>query len=212
MSFTARRISIEHGEDAMRGDLVYRREDVAQLRDIATLIDRARGAASSIVKDARRKAKRHAVRSAAVRRARERDADRAFIARAIALEEAYRLAQISLTGQLEATLDCVLAAALARIGIELPAEQRLRVLCEQLVKVAGPMAAARLRMGPADASLYRAADIRVEWPLQIDDALMPGDCRLTTDHGEWTLEFDALIASLAPIDSSNRPNEDAPDD
>lgn len=212
MSFTARRISIEQGENAMLGDLVYRREDVAQLRDIATVVDRARRAAASIVKDARKTAKMRAVRSAAVRRARERDADRAFIARAMALEEAYRLAQLSLTSQLEATLDGVLAAALTRIGIELPAEQRLRVLCEQLAKAAGPMAAARLRMGPKDASVYRAADIRGQWPLQIDDALMPGDCRLTTDHGEWTLEFDALIASLAPIACSNWPNEDASDD
>jgi flagellar biosynthesis/type III secretory pathway protein FliH len=212
MTFTARRILIGEGEDAMRGGLVYRREDVAQMCDVASLINRARRAASSIVKDARKTAKMHAVRSAAMRRARKREADRAFIARATALEEAYRLTQISLTSQMEATLDCVLAAALTRIGIELPAEQRLRVVCEELAKVAGPVEAARLRLCQADASVYRSADIGFEWPLQIDDGLMPGDCRLVTDRGEWSLEFDALLASLAPIGSSNRRDEDATDD
>lgn len=209
MSFTARRISVEDGQDAMPSPLVYRRKDVGQLRDAATLVERARYRASSIVKMARKTAKMEVVRSAAVRRARERDADRAFISRVAALEEAYRLAQISLTAQLEATLDQVLAAALTRIGVELPAEERLRVVCDQLAKVAGPVGAARLRMCSADASHYRSANLRAEWPLQIDDALTAGDCRLTTDHGEWALAFDAIIESLSAVESLSAPNRDA---
>jgi flagellar biosynthesis/type III secretory pathway protein FliH len=211
---------METERDAAPGDLVYRRGELAQWRDVAKGIDRARRAASSIVKDARKAAKMKAVRSAARLRARERDADRAFVARAMALEEAYRLARISLTSDLEATLDRVLAAALASIGAQLPADERLRVLCKQLAKAAGPIAAARLCLCTADASRYRAADLPFEWPLRIDDALLPGHCRLVTDHGEWALEFDAVIASLiAPLTpltpltppSTPKPDNDATD-
>ncbi|WP_181885531.1 HrpE/YscL family type III secretion apparatus protein [Trinickia dinghuensis] len=128
--------------------------------------------------------------------ARLRDADAAFVTRAAALEEAYRLAQRSLTAQLEVTLDQVLAAALARVGAELPAAQRLRIVCEQLAETIGPVSGARLRIGTAGESSCSAAGIRCPWPIDVDDALAPGSCRLVTECGEWGLEFDALIASL----------------
>src|SRR5581483_9100350 len=110
-------------------------------------------------------------------------------------EEAYRLARESLTDQLEATLDRVLAAALASIGAQLPAVQRLRIVCDQLAKVAGPVPAARLQLSAADAAASRCPGMVLPWPTEIDDTLAPGCCRLAADHGEWVLDFDTFVAA-----------------
>jgi flagellar biosynthesis/type III secretory pathway protein FliH len=199
VSFTARRIPLGNGLEAASSQLVYRGDDAARLRLAAALIETARRYASAIVKDARKQARSRALHAAAVRRAREIDADRAFTARAMALDEAYRLARMSLTDQLESALDQVLAAALSRIGAQLPATQRLCIVCEQLAKAAGDAPAAHLHLCSADESIYRSAGIGCPWPLRVDDALTPGQCRLTTNHGEWVLDFDALIGSLASL-------------
>lgn len=203
MSFTARRISTSAAADADDGNPVVRRERVAQSRDAAALIERARGAAFSIVKRARKTAKRLDMRASAARRARKARADFEFVARAAALEVTYRQAQRSLTAQLERTLDHVLAEALAHVGAAVPAAQRLRIVCEQLSKAAGPVAGARLCLCPADEVAYRGAAIGAPWPIEIDTTLEPGHCRLACEDGEWVLDFDALMAALAP-DSSTR--------
>lgn len=207
MSFTARRIAIGEGADAFDGKLVWRREEVARLRDVEAIVDHARRTAVSIVKTARYTAKIRERRSIAAWRARQAQTEREFVDRAAALEAAYRLAHASLTAQLEATLDRVLAAALARVGARLPAVQRLRIVCEQLGEAAGPTPGARLRLSPADEAIYRGVDIGSPWPAEIDDTLKPGCCRLVGDHGEWALDFGALMASLGPILPSAAPGE-----
>lgn len=202
MSLTARRISTGEGRHTFDGKLVWRREEVAQLRDAEAIVARARRTAASIVKAARNAAKlrkRHAI---AAWHARHAQMEREFADRAIALDRAYRLAQASLTAQLEATLDRVLAAALAHVGAQLPAGERLRIVCEQLREAAGPTAAARLLLCPADEAIYRSNDIGSPWPAEIDETLAPGCCRLVGDEGEWVLAFDALMASLGPPLSS----------
>lgn len=202
MSFTARRISMDEGLRAFDGKLVWRREEVARLRDAEAIVDRARRTAVSIVKAARDTAKVRRRHSIAAWRARHAQMEREFADRAIALDKAYRLAQASLTAQLESTLDRVLAAALAHVGAQLPAAERLRIVCEQLHEAAGPTPAARLLLCPADEAIYRRDDIGSPWPAEIDETLAPGCCRLVGDQGEWVLAFDALMASLGPTLSS----------
>lgn len=197
MSFTARRISMNDGPNSNAGTRVFRREQVAQGRDAAAIVERARGSAFSIVRQARVTAKRLRMRATAARHARQAQAEREFVARAAVLEAAYRQAQRSLTAQLEQTLDRALAAALAHAGAAIPAAQRLRIVCEQLSKAAGLAPGALLYLCPADAAIFRSADIGAPWPTQIDTSLEPGRCRLAVEHGEWVLDFDALMASLA---------------
>lgn len=196
MSFTARRISLPDGQAAWPRKLVYGRDEFTALCDIAAAVDRARRAASAIVQDARKTAEMLEVRSEAANRSRVRDVEAALVVRARALEEAYRFAHAALTTQLEATLDAALAAALERIAAGVPAAERLRIVGEQLAQAAGPVSAAHLRMGPADGALYRDAQIRSPWTIQIDDALARGQCQLVTETAQWALDFDALIASL----------------
>ena len=202
MSFTARRISMDEGPHAFDGKLVRRREEVARLRDAEAIVDRARRTAVSIVKAARDTAKLRKRHSIAAWRARHAQMEREFAERAIALDQAYRTTQASLTAQLEATLDRVLAAALAHVGARLPAGERLRIVCEQLREAAGPTPAARLLLCPADEAIYRRNDIGSPWPAEIDETLAPGCCRLVGDEGEWVLAFDALMASLGPMPAS----------
>lgn len=204
---TARRISIGDALDAMPSNLVLRGDDAANARNVAALVERARRIASSIVKNARKTARAGELRSAAARRVRETQAEQAFAARALALDEAYRLAQASLMARMEEALDQVLAAALRRIGAQLPAEQRLRIVCEELAKAAGDTPAARLQLCHVDESIYRRAGIRAPWPIDVDDALAPGQCRLVANDGEWVLGFDALIVSLAPVAMRDGPRE-----
>jgi flagellar biosynthesis/type III secretory pathway protein FliH len=197
MSFTARRVFVG-GELTDAEDFpVYRARDVARWREIEAAMSRARHVAAAIVKDSRRVEKVRGARTAARRRARELDADRAFVERAAALEAAYRLAQHALIREFEATLDQVLADALTQIGAELPAAQRLRIVCERLAEAAGPVPAARLCLCAADESIYRAVGIRSPWPVQIDETLPLGECRLTTEHGYWSVTFDSLFAALS---------------
>lgn len=223
MSFTARRImtgagpavmswtamSVSPASQASAPPLVLRAQDVAHLHDIESLMVRARREARSIVEQARRMERVRGARLAATRRARDRDADRSFVVRATALEEAYRLAQRALTSELEATLDHVLAAALAGIGVEIPAAQRLRVVSKQLNKVAGSVPGACLRLCALDESTYRAAGIHCPWPIRVDEALQPGQCRLATEHGHWALSFDALIVALSAAALTDAPGETA---
>ena len=204
MSFTARRISTGQREGAIDSRLVLRCEQVKALDHAAAIVDRARRTAFLIVKEARKAAKRRDVRSMAARRARKAEADVEFATRAAALEEAYCLAQAALTAQLETTLDRVLDAALAHVGATVPAAERLRIVCEQLSKAAGPIPAARLRLCPADAALFRGTDRHSPWPTELDETLKPGCCRLVSDQGEWALDFDALMASLGPRLSPQR--------
>lgn len=205
MSFTARRIELSYGEHCPPRKQVYTCEEVARLRDIAAVVARARRAACTIIEDALGTARRVDERAAAARRARDFDAESGLVARARALEELYQLAHASLSAQLEATLDRALAAALTHIGAVLPAQQRVSIVCEQLKLAAGPTRGARLRLCQTDAfachSEYGAPSGQparaIPWPTEIDDALNPGRCVLATEHGEWTLDFDALIASFA---------------
>ena len=85
MSFTARRVSIVESPDASERNLVFRSEQVAQWRDAATIVDRARTRALFIVKTARKTAKMLEARSATARRERKAEVDREFCARAAAL-------------------------------------------------------------------------------------------------------------------------------
>ena len=202
MSFTARRISMGDGGHAFDGKPVWRREEVARLRDAEAIVDHARRTAVSIVKAARDTAKLRKRNSIAAWRARRAQMEREFAEHAVALDNAYRSAQASLTARLESTLDRVLAAALAHVGAQLPAAQRLRIVCEQLREAAGPTPAARLLLCPADEAIYRRDDIGSPWPAEIDETLAPGCCRLVGDEGEWVLAFDALMASLGPPLSS----------
>ncbi|PMS20411.1 hypothetical protein C0Z18_10760 [Trinickia dabaoshanensis] len=217
MSFTARRMMTGAGHTVMSRtaplesprSLILRAKDVARLHDIESCTARARREARSIVKQARRMEQVRGARLAAMRRARERDADRSFVARAMALDEAYRLAQRALTSELEATLDHVLAGALAGIGVEIPAAQRLRVVSKQLSKVAGSVPAAYLRLCSLDASTHRAAGIHCPWPIRVDEALQPGQCELVTEHGHWALSFDALMEALSAAALTNVRGETA---
>ncbi|WP_116141330.1 HrpE/YscL family type III secretion apparatus protein [Trinickia diaoshuihuensis] len=206
MSFTARRVGLGGGQTNVSECLVVRAQDAVRLRDVESIIGRARRTASSIVKQALAKEKIRRARSAEKRRARDQEADRAFAMRAAALEEAYEAARRALTSELEATLDQVLASVLANIGAEIPAAQRLRVVCEQLNKMAGPMSAARLCLCEEDDSTRRTAGLHCPWPIQIDAALSPGQCRLLTENGHWALDFDALFASLSAAASAGAPN------
>lgn len=209
MSFTARRITLSSEGHCPPGQHVYTCEEVARLRDVAAVVARARRAAYAMIQEARETVRRVEEQAAAARRARECDAESGLVARARALEELYRLAHASLTAQLETTLDRALDAALTHIGAVLPAQQRLLIVCEQLKLAAGPAHGARLRLCAADASAfqtecsaeYDAPSARpapaIPWPTEIDDTLKQGRCVLATEHGEWALDFDALIASFA---------------
>jgi hypothetical protein len=196
LSFTATRVSLAFGGESLPHKLVYRRAEIERLRDAGAIVDRARRAAVAIVQHARETARAVEAQAAAARRERERDAQVALIARARALEEAYRLAQATFIAQVEATLDGVLAAALARIGAALPAQQRLQIVCEQLAREAGPAALACLHLSAADEALRRDAGLHLPWATQIDDTLAPGHCRLIGEQGEWTLDFDTFMAAL----------------
>jgi hypothetical protein len=205
MSFTARRFFVGAEQTVADDDAVYRAQDVAKWRDLESIMSRARRMASSIVKESRRIENVRGARSAARRRAIDREADRSFVERAAALEEAYRLAQRALIGEFEAMLDQVLAGTLTQIGAELPAAQRLRIVCERLNEAVGPMPAARLCLCAADESIYRSVGIRCPWPVQIDETLQPGECRLTTEHGHWAIAFEAFFASLGGALIANGP-------
>lgn len=80
---------------------------------------------------------------------------------------------------------------------------------EQLSKAVGPAPGARLCLCPADEAAYRGANLGGPWPTEIDPTLEPGHCRLACEDGEWVLDFDALIAALAP-DSSTRATSGKP--
>ena len=196
MSFTAARVSLTLGGDSIPHKLVYRRAEVERLREVEAIVDRARRAAIALVRNARERAQAVEMQAAAARRERDRDAHIALVAQARGLEASYRLAQASFIARAEAALDGVLAAALAGIGAALPAEQRLRIVCEQLAREAGPAALARLHLSAADEALYRGAGLRLPWATQIDDTLASGHCRLTSEHGQWALDFDTFLAAL----------------
>lgn len=204
MTFTATRVSLTLGGDSIPHKLVYRRAEVERLRDVEAIVDRARRAAVAIVRNARETARTMEAHTAAAHRERDRDAQVAFIARSRALEEAYRLAQASFIAEVEATLDGVLAAALARIGAALPAEQRLQIVCEQLAREAGPAALACLHLSAADEALQRDAGLRLPWATRIDATLAPGHCRLIGEHGEWALDFDTFMAALTAAAGGSR--------
>lgn len=201
MSFVARRITLSYAGEASPSKIVYTGEEVGRLRDVAAVVERARRVAFALIEDARDTARRVDAQATAARRARARDAESGLAVRARALEALYQLAHASLTEQLETTLDGALAASLTAIGAALPARQRLAIVCEQLKLAAGPAHAARLRLCEADAATCRAAyggpQRAIPWPTEIDDTLRPGHCVLATEHGEWALDFDTLIASLA---------------
>lgn len=206
MSFTARRIALSSDDDVKPTRLVYRYDEVRQLRDVTAAVERARRAAAAMVAHARQTASSMDAGAAAARRAREKDAELALITRARALEESYRFAHASLTRHIEATLDAVLTVALTRLGAAIEPEVRLRIVRDELAKAAGPQPGASLHLCAADASTYCSARLTSPWPVMIDDALAPGCCRLASDHGEWSLDFDALMASLcspAPIGTSD---------
>jgi hypothetical protein len=210
VSFTARRVSLSLCGESMPLQLVYRREDIEPLRDVGAIVERARRAAFAIVLNARETARAIEARAATARRERERDAQIALVAQARALEEAYRRAQDALNVQLEATLDRALASALAHIGAILPAQQRLRIVCAQLAREAGPAPGASLFLARADEAIYRGAGPLTPWATQIDDALASGQCRLASEHGQWVLDFDTLMAALARAAGagSGAPNTD----
>lgn len=211
MSFTARRIAWSSHDDAKLTQLVYRYDEAQQLRDVTAAVDRARRAAAAMVEHARQTAKSIDARAATARQAREKDAELALIARARALEDIYRAAQASLTRHLETTLDAVLSAALPRLCAAIEPEVRLRVVRDELAKAAGPQPGATLQLCAADAHAYRSAGLTSPWPVLIDDALGPGRCRLTSDYGEWRLDFDALVASLCSAAPAGMADSNAAD-
>jgi hypothetical protein len=204
LSFTGARLSLSLDGESIPHKLVYRRDEVTRLRDAAAIVDRARRAAFAMVQNARETAHAIEVRAAAARRERERDAQVGLIAQARALEESYRLAQASLTAQWEATLDRVLAAALARVGATLPSQQRLQIVCEQLARAAGPAPGARLHLRAADAAICRGAGLRLPWATEIDETLAAGHCRLMSEHGCWLLDFDTFWGALAAAAGASR--------
>jgi flagellar biosynthesis/type III secretory pathway protein FliH len=196
LSFTATRLSLTFDGEPTPHKLVYRREEVQRLRDVDAIVDRARRVAFGLVQNARKAASTIEVRAATARRERERAAQIALIGQARALEEAYRLAQASFTAQLEATLDRVLAATLTHIGATLPAPQRLQIVCDQLAREVGTAPALQLHLSRVDETIYRAGGLRTPWAVKIDDTLAAGQCRLTSEQGQWELAFDTFMAAL----------------
>ena len=196
MSFTGARLSLSFDGESIPQALVYRRDEVARLRDAAALVERARRAAFAIVQNARETARAIEAQAAMARREREKDAQLALVAQARALEESYRLAQASLAAQWEEMLDRVLAAALAHVGATLPSQQRLQIVCEQLAREAGPAPGARLHLCAADAAICRAAGLRLPWATEIDDTLAPGHGRLISEHEHWQLDFNTFWEAL----------------
>jgi hypothetical protein len=204
LSFTGARLSLSLDGESIPHSLVYRRDEVARLRDAAAIVDRARRAAFAIVQNAHETAHAIEARAATACRGRERDAQIALVAQARALEESYRLAQVSLTVQWEERLDRVLAAALAQLGATVPPQQRLQIVCEQLAREAGSAPGACLHLRAADAAVCRGAGLRLPWATEIDDTLAAGHCRLMSEHAYWLLDFDTFWAALVAAAGASR--------
>jgi HrpE/YscL/FliH and V-type ATPase subunit E len=196
MSFIARRITPLSDCEALPAKLVYRGDEIEQLEDAAAQIENARQKAQNIIDAAQRMAMAHESRFAREHELRLRAADAALLARATALEKCSRHRCEALSGSIEAALDAALSAALKRIALTLPAAERVRIAHEELRRQIGSQPAARLLLCAADEAACAQAAMALPWPVEIDETLRPGECRLVSGDGEWVLAFDAFVESV----------------
>ncbi|WP_018438976.1 HrpE/YscL family type III secretion apparatus protein [Trinickia symbiotica] len=197
MTFVARRISRPPGVDAWPVQLIYRASEVAQLHELAAYVEAARLTADAVVERAHCTAAEHEARILRDEARHRRDSDAAFLRRAVALEAAYRSCREALLARLEPVLDAALEAALQRIAVRMPADQRVAIVVDELRKQIDPGPAAQLHLSAGDEAATRAMGLAFPWPIEVDEALAAGACRLSSGEGEWLLSFDALIESIS---------------
>lgn len=199
MAFVARRISCPPGVDTWPMKLIYRADEVAKFRELAAYADAAKQAADAVLERAHRTAAELEARGARDEALRRRRADAALLARAGVLEAAYRASREALLARLEAVLDAALEAALRRIALRVPDEQRIAVVVDELRRQLHAEPGGRLHMSADDEATCRAAGLAFPWPVQVDETLAAGTCRLSSGGGEWVLAFGALVESLTNV-------------
>ncbi|HTI19180.1 MAG TPA: hypothetical protein VL598_16135 [Trinickia sp.] len=197
MSFVARRIARPPEHEPWPVKLVYRAGDLEPLRELAAYAQAARQTADGIVESAHRRAEELEARSAHEAAHRLSHADAALLKRAISLEAAYRARCDALVARLEVVLDTALENALRGIAVRVPAAQRVGIVAEALRRQLQPGPAARLHLAAGDAHACRAAALTLPWPVEVDENLSTGTCRLSLQDAEWVLAFDALIEGYA---------------
>jgi hypothetical protein len=203
MSFVRRRIAAAPEQDAWPSRVVYRAEELGQVQEVAAYADAARRAADGILEHARQAACALEARSARERDMRCRRADTALLSRAVALEAAFRAQRDALFDGMERVLDAALDGALRRIASPIPAAERIRIVADELRRQVEPGPAAELHLAASDAAACRSAGLGLPWPVQVDESLPRGTCRLSVARLEWTLAFEVLIETLSK-DSESR--------
>jgi HrpE/YscL/FliH and V-type ATPase subunit E len=196
MSFVRRKIAGPSDQNAWPSRVVYRADELAQLREVAAYADAARRAADGVLEHARQAAREREARSARERDARHRRADAALLSRAVALEAAFRAQRDALRNRMERVLDAALQGALRRIASDIPAAERIRIVADELRRQVEPGPTAELHVAATDAAACRSAGLELPWPVQVDESLPPGICRLSVARVEWTLAFEMLIETL----------------
>ncbi len=122
-----------------------------------------------------------------------RAAEQASLRRAAELLRALERAQV---GVLLGVEDLVLELAqglFERLVLELTPRARIEASLRRLRREApSGLVAAVLRVHPDDLGRLPALD----WAVQPDPALRPGDCRLEAGNGAWRAGFEAAVAAL----------------
>lgn len=125
-----------------------------------------------------------------------------FIEQARVLEAAYQTWRLDWQEAMTARLDQALEMALQRVALNVDEEERLHCVTHVLAEAAGPVEGARLQLAPADYEKATQHATDWPWPLEQDDSLEPGQCRLKGMDGYWLAEFTDVIDRL--IKKENR--------
>lgn len=203
MTFIARRIAVSPAGQAWPVKIVYRRHEVDALRDVAAYAVAARRAADTLLNRAREEAQVRDTDSAHARAERERRADAALLKRAVALEARYRACRAALVSRLEEVLDATLSAALDRIALTVPPDERVRIVAAMLREQIEAPPSACLLIAPQDAAVCEKAGMALPWTWHADETVAPGSCRLVLDDGAWTLAFGSVMHALGAVGEGN---------
>ncbi|GLU32595.1 HrpE/YscL family type III secretion apparatus protein [Trinickia caryophylli] len=196
MSFVARRVVTPYANEPAIVKLVWGAEEIGRWEDTAAYLGVVRRRAHAILGRARERARAERERAAACEAARRREADAALLTRAAELDASYQRERRSLHARFEAVLDEALAAALHKIAVSMPAEQRVRIVADALRAQVGDRHAATLYLSTADLAANEASRHAWPWPVEADATLRPGECRLRAGEADWVLSIDAFVDTM----------------
>jgi flagellar biosynthesis/type III secretory pathway protein FliH len=103
------------------------------------------------------------------------------------------------TGQLEEQALPVVRQAIATLAGEMPDEQRVRASVLALLAEAGRPADSVLHVNAQDRAALAPMEDKLGWPIEIDDRLEPGACKLISRRGEWNSSFAGRLERLLAI-------------